>query len=171
MLRRVILRRPVRLVTLKPPTDEKFVKVEAGNTTPKLGPYQMVEISTGRIRDWSGDKEMRNRIHLGRDIFASVEEWQEKVTISFRAWSEREGDAWGPTKRGVNISLEEWRVLEKNFDTISAKMVSFDLITKVVTVNWGTLNKGVFSYLTPINQNSKIREFGKVSVHLERTQM
>ena len=126
MLRRVISRPPIRLVTLKPPTEPKPI-TESAKTPPKVGPYQMIEVTSGRLRDWSKDSAMRDRIHLGRDVFASVEEWQQKVTISFRAWSEREGETWGPTKRGVNISLEEWRVLVNNFDIISLKMVSSEI--------------------------------------------
>lgn len=52
-----------------------------------------------------------------------VREWQGKTLIDIRAWYRKEGeDEWGPTKKGISISLDSYSDLQEAFGALEKEL-------------------------------------------------
>jgi hypothetical protein len=56
-------------------------------------------------------------IELGNHRYVKITEWKDEVRIDIREW-EMENGARIPTRKGISLPLQRWKLLVDNFDSL-----------------------------------------------------
>ncbi|MFP4363924.1 MAG: transcriptional coactivator p15/PC4 family protein [Spirochaetia bacterium] len=57
-------------------------------------------------------------VQIGKDIRVQAEEFKGKWYVSIRKWYEDDEGEWRPTRKGINMKVEEWNEFLQKLDEI-----------------------------------------------------
>ncbi|XP_063411141.1 uncharacterized protein LOC134694076 [Mytilus trossulus] len=76
----------------------------------------------------------RCNIELGNDRYVQATEWKDQLRIDIREWETKNGKRM-PTKKGISLPLNRWKMLVDSFDYLDQALVENNTYTTHVGGN------------------------------------